>query len=758
MQPNNPNNSTGPIARSPKPAAQLAPTPSPPRGESSHADLPFAHYSWLLRAHSLRMACFVILVVMATALVSARLTPLYESSATLYIDGGAAKNLVGQDSQSATVSQIGEAETFLASQIRLMQSDAVVRPLAEKYDLLQREGQVNTGTMSPARIAKIRSAPIVLNGLRITRFPNTDVLQIGYRSTDPDVSAAIANGVAQSYIEHTYEIRIRSSADLSRFMSRELQGLRAKAEESSAKLAALERELNVVNPEEKTNILASRLLQLNTEFTRVQSERVKAESLFNSLSAGSLEAALGASQNDDLREAVRRLNDARGRFADVRSRFGVNHPEYDRQQAAVKELESQLDASVAIHVRQSAVEFHRAQNQEALLQRDLVDTKQEYDHLNARYFEYQRAKQEADTDRLLYEELVKRIRQDEINSGFQNNMARISDVARPPSRPFYPNVPLNLALAFMGSSIVAIFAVILSDRVDTTIRNPEQVTRSLQARLLGVLPSIGKEDLVKGLALEANSEPGYPAQLTPNRERHHDARHSAFDESVRTILNSVLLTDFDSRLRSVLMTSATPSEGKSTVAAHIAVSNAEQRRRTLLIDADMRRPSIHRLFRIPNSGGLTKVLDGEIQWRDALIQPRPDLELYVLPAGATGRRSADQVGQQLPQLLEEASEEFGLTIVDAPPLLGFPEPLQMAAAADGVIVVTRAAKTDRIAVAAVLGILHDLRANMIGLILNEVRKEMLHSYYYYDAYSKYYGTPKQRNRRGTARNERLPID
>jgi capsular exopolysaccharide synthesis family protein len=206
------------------------------------------------------------------------------------------------------------------------------------------------------------------------------------------------------------------------------------------------------------------------------------------------------------------------------------------------------------------------------------------------------------------------------------------------------------------------------------------------------------------------------------------------------------------------MTSATPSEGKSTVAAHIAVSNAEQRRRTLLIDADMRRPSIHRLFRIPNSGGLTKVLDGEIQWRDALIQPRPDLELYVLPAGATGRRSADQVGQQLPQLLEEASEEFGLTIVDAPPLLGFPEPLQMAAAADGVIVVTRAAKTDRIAVAAVLGILHDLRANMIGLILNEVRKEMLHSYYYYDAYSKYYGTPKQRNRRGTARNERLPID
>jgi len=730
------------VARTPRLGGDSLAPPHGSRPESVHGDLPFAHYSWLLRTHSLKMACFVLLAVTATALVSARLTPLYESSATLYIDSGAAKNLVGQDSQSATVSQLGEAETFIASQIRLIQSDSVVRPLAEKYDLLQREGQVNAAAMTPLRIAKIRAAPIVLKGLRVTRFPNTDVLQIGYRSTDPDLSAAIANGVAQSYIEHTYEIRIRSSADLSRFMSRELQGLRAKAEESSAKLAALERELNVVNPEEKTNILAARLLQLNTEYTKVQSERVKAESMYNSLAAGSLEAALGSSQNEDLRETVKRLNEARGRFADVRSRFGVNHPEYDRQQAAVKELEDQLDASVAIHVKQSAVEFHRAQNQEALLQRDLADTKQEYDHLNARYFEYQRAKQEADTDRMLYEELVKRIRQDEINSGFQNNMARISDVARPPSRPFYPNFPLNLALAFICSSVMAVFAVILTDRVDTTIRNPEQITRSLQARLLGVLPSIGKEDLIKGLVLEGNSEPGYPAQLAPIRE---STRHSAFDEAVRTILNSVLLTDFDSRLRSVLMTSATPSEGKSTVAAHIAISNAEQRRRTLLIDADMRRPSVHRLFRIPNSGGLTKVLDGELTWRDALIQPRPDLELYVLPAGATGRRSADQVGQQLPQLLEEATEEFGLTIIDAPPLLGFPEPLQMAAAADGVIVVTRAGKTDRVAVAAVLAILQDLRANTVGMILNEVRKEMLHSRYYYDTYSKYYGKPRKGN-------------
>jgi capsular exopolysaccharide synthesis family protein len=178
------------------------------------------------------------------------------------------------------------------------------------------------------------------------------------------------------------------------------------------------------------------------------------------------------------------------------------------------------------------------------------------------------------------------------------------------------------------------------------------------------------------------------------------------------------------------------------VAAHFALSNAEQSRRTLLIDGDMRRPSLHKLFQIPNSVGLSRVLDREIAWRDVLIQPRPDLELYILPAGPATKRASSIVGQALPQLLEEAAEDFDLIILDAPPLLGFPEPLEMAAAVDGVIVVARAGQTDRSAVAAVLDTLHDLRATVLGLVLNEVRKETSSSYYYYDSYTKYYGKRK----------------
>jgi capsular exopolysaccharide synthesis family protein len=219
---------------------------------------------------------------------------------------------------------------------------------------------------------------------------------------------------------------------------------------------------------------------------------------------------------------------------------------------------------------------------------------------------------------------------------------------------------------------------------------------------------------------------------------HSDEKYAGFGEAIRTLRNSILLTDFDRRLKTILMTSASPSEGKSTVAAHLALTHAEQGHRTLLIDGDMRKPSVHRLFDIPNAVGLSKALLCEFPWRDTLVNPRPGTPLFVLPAGPANRRAADVVGKELAQLLDEAAQEFDLVILDAPPLLGFPEPLQMAAAVDGVIIVTRAGQTNRTAVATVLNTLARLRANVIGLVLNEVHREMSHSYYYYGHYGKYY--------------------
>ena len=187
-----------------------------------------------------------------------------------------------------------------------------------------------------------------------------------------------------------------------------------------------------------------------------------------------------------------------------------------------------------------------------------------------------------------------------------------------------------------------------------------------------------------------------------------------------------------------MFTSAAPSEGKSTTAVHLAIAHAQQHHKTLLVDCDLRRTTIHKRFGVSNAAGLSDVLLDGRPWESVLMRTQSVPNLAVMPAGSVSRKSTDIVGQVLPAILEEASREFDLVILDAPPLLGFPEPLQMAALVDGVVIVARAGQTSRKGVASVLSTLQRLRANIVGVVLNEVHKEISNSYYYYGYYGKYY--------------------
>jgi capsular exopolysaccharide synthesis family protein len=217
-----------------------------------------------------------------------------------------------------------------------------------------------------------------------------------------------------------------------------------------------------------------------------------------------------------------------------------------------------------------------------------------------------------------------------------------------------------------------------------------------------------------------------------------DRQFSTYEEAVRTIRSSVLLTDFDRRLRTLMFTSATASEGKSTTAGHLAYAHAEQKKKTLLIDCDLRRPSQHKLFGITLNQGLSNVLNGEMGWRETIVHIPSNPDLDVITAGPPSRRAADMIGALLGPMMEEMAREYDLVVLDAPPLLGFAESLQMASSADGVIVVTLAGETNRKAVAAAISTLNHLRANVVGLVLNQAKKNHSDQYYYYGYYGKYY--------------------
>ena len=712
------------------------PLPEPPREpEPAEPAVPLSQYLWILKRHRWRILGAIATCVIGTAIVSARLTPVYEATATIDIDRSVPPGILGQE---ALQSAINDADQFMATQVKLIQSDSVLRPVDRQFNLRKREaGEKDSG---PLRTAEAEGAPVVLKQLKVTRPPNTYLLLVKYRSLDRQEAADVANATVRSYLEHTYRIRYQAAADLSQFMERQLEELRAKMERSRAALAHFERDLNVINPEERTNIVSARLLQLNTEYTSAQAERMKRETAFNSVKLGTLAAAQISSQGGDLEKLTEALNESRRRFVDAQTHYGDNHPEYRKALAQVTEAERAIEETRGSIAQRVEIEYHQAVERESMLRTAVSETKAEFDRLNAGSFEYQTVKREAETDKKLYEELVRKIKEAGINASFQNSSIRIADLARPPLKPVFPDMPLNLTLAFLFSTLLAIGAAVVNDVLDNTVRDPEQVRRTMKIAVVGSLPVIKNwRGQLRPVSSQGNGMGLAPVNGSAERDP------SPFDEAIRTVRNSILLTAFDRRLRSLLLTSASPSEGKSTVAVHLAMTHAGQRRRTLLIDGDLRRPSIHKFFDIPNNLGLSKVLVNDLPWREALVQPKPGLDLYVLPAGPSSPRAADQIGSVLPQLLEEAALEFDLVILDAPPLLGFPEPLEMAAAVDGVIVVTRAGQTNRTAVASVVATLADLRASVVGLVLNEVRKDMSHSYYYYGHYEKYYKQPQGEN-------------
>jgi succinoglycan biosynthesis transport protein ExoP len=700
--------------------------------EPEETRIPLSQYLWLLKRYRFRIAGFVTATLLTTWIVSARLTPIFESTATVDIDRQSPAGVVGDD---AARTALNDADQFLATQIKLVESDSVLRPVEARFDLRRQEHQ------SAAYSAGLgMEAPVTLKRLKVNRPPNTYLILIGYRSEDPQLAADAANAIAQSYLEHSYTIRIRSSASLSTFMERQLEELKAKMERSGQALAKFERDLNVINPEEKTNILASRLLQLNTDYTNAQGERLKREAAYDSVRGGWLDAELAAPQGEPLRKLAEQVNDAREHLAEVQSFYGAKHPEYARAQAKLDEEQAAFEAMRGSIVLRVETEFTEAQQREEMAQQAANGAKAEFDQVNARSFEYQAAKREADGDRTLYDELMRKIKEAGINAGFQNSAIRIADPARPALSPVFPDVPLNLLLAFLFSALLAVGAAVISDMLDKTIRDPEQVARTLHTDVIGSLPLMKTRPALSAGGLRAQGKAGGKAG-----EKASEDDLSGFNESVRTLRNSILLASFDRRYRSLLVTSAAPGEGKTTTAASLAAAHAEQGKRTLLIDGDLRRPNVHRNFDIPSVLGLSNVLMGEIPWREARVRVESVPQLDILPAGPPSRRAADLVGRGLTELLEEAASEYDLVVLDAPPFLGFAEPLQMATAADGVLVVARAGQTSRKAVATVLATLHRLRARVVGVVLNEVHKELSDSYYYYGYYRSYY-RPKEEAR------------
>src|SRR5208282_2420338 len=224
--------------------------------------------------------------------------------------------------------------------------------------------------------------------------------------------------------------------------------------------------------------------------TNAQTDRVRKEAAWKSVQSGSLESAQVSTQGENLKTLSAKLDEARQKFADAKTHYGPNHPEYRKAAVQVEEIERQLAQSSKNAAQRVEVEYHESLNREAMLQKAVAETKAEFDRLNARSFEYQSLKREADADKSLYEELVRKIKEAGINAGFQNSSIRIADEARPGLKPVFPRTWLNVLLAFLAAAFIGVGAAVLGDVLDNTIRDPDQVMRLMKTDVIGSLPAV----------------------------------------------------------------------------------------------------------------------------------------------------------------------------------------------------------------------------------------------------------------------------
>ncbi|MFL6448764.1 MAG: GumC family protein [Bryobacteraceae bacterium] len=652
-----------------------------------------------------KILSFMVVSAAAVAIFTARLQPLYEATAELSIERPGVSSIIGQDG-SGNNGPVNDMDQLVTTHIEALRSDAVLRPVAQKYRLLEREGQLKR--KSPVQVANIQAAPITLKRLQITRPPNTYMLRVTYRAHDPKLAADVANGIAEIYVEHSADAQAQMSVDRASVMQQELVGLRAKIAKSEAALTSLERHLSFNDSEAHVTTLETRYAQLSTELAAAQEERIRKGEAFTAVRTGALGAAQASTQSEALSKAIDRLAEARQKFAQTKAIYGTNHPEYRKAANEVTELSAQLDEMRGTTVKRVESEYSQSVAHEQALTNLLQNARAELDQTSPARHKYNQMKRELESDKQLSDEMARRIKEQAINGAFRHGLARISNPALPAAVPVFPNTLLLVVVASMASLMLAIGGALVADAFDQSVLDPEQAARSLRVNFLGALPELTKA--------AAAIKPGQ----VPSRE---SIAHclSSYEEAIRTVRNTLTLVDFNREHKTIMFTSALPSEGKSITVAHLGHAFALHGRRTLIIDADLRRPAAHKRLGIQPPSGLSGALEGQHSWRDAVVSVPSVPNLGFLAAGVTAVRASDLVTDGISKILDEAAREFDLVLIDAPPLLGFAETLQIGTAVDAVILVSQAGRTPGKLVATALNNLHRVRINVLGLLLTRAK-------------------------------------
>ncbi len=645
----------------------------------------------------------------------------------------------------------GEFEYYdpadLDTEVRILKSDLLALQVIRQLNLDQHSG-------NSAQAALHEPAPDVLlsdpaktsaaladfrGNLQVSLVPNTRIIEIRYHSADKDLAARVVNALANTYVEQNFKTRFESTMQASDWLSKQLVDLQIKVETSQEKLVQYQKEHQILGMDEKQNIITAKLDELNRELTAAEAARMEKEAVYRSVqpenpeaipSPGPVDSGKVSVAGSVLLEKLREQEaDLRIQIAQMNTQFGPAYPKLVQLNSQLKEVTAQMQAETRKAVGRLRAEYMASVQRENMLRAALEQQKVEANKLNENAIEYSLLKRDVDSNRTLYEGLLEKLKEAGVTAGLRSNNFRIVDVARVPTAPSEPNVPRNLAFALALGLTTGIGLAFGVESMDNTVRTPEQ------AQAISALPSLGMIPLGSRSRAELGNRKRLA--LAPSREAvelvTQERPKSQMAESYRALRTSLLLTSLGGPPKVILITSALPEEGKTTTSLNSAIVLAQGGTRVLLIDADLRRPSIHKTLGMGPRAGLSNVLTGSATLQQAIVPSEILPSLWVLPAGTPPPNPAELLASvNMKDVLEQLREQYDHIIVDTPPTLSVTDAVIMSTRADRVVLVIRSGQTTKQALRRARDTLLQVNAHVCGVLLNAVDLNSPDYYYYHE--------------------------
>lgn len=678
--------------------------------ETSTSGFDFSEYWRLAQKHRIIIAVAFLAAVVMGVIITLLTTPTYTAASLVQIDREAATVYNSEDSSRETLIQ---GEEFFQTQYGLITSRSLAERVVESLGLTRSQPFLDAaglaapteGTPAERRVAlRDEVLEVVRENLSVSPVRGSRLVKIEYSSANPELSSRIANAFADNFIQSNLDRRFESSSYARQFLEERLAQTKAQLENAERGLVAYATQEQIItlngSEDEQNNqsLPANSLVAANAALAQARVERIAAEARWREASNSSLMSIPEVLSNPTVQQLTQERARLTGEYQQQLTVYRPEFPAMQQRQNQIREIDGQL-RTVATNIRNSIrSQFQIAANQERALQSRVSGYTGDVLDLRDRSVEYNILLREVDTSRTLYDGLLQRYKEVGVTGGITTNNISIVDRADVPGAPSSPNLIINLLAAAMIGLGLGIAAAFILEALDETLATPDDVEHKLGVSVLGVVPRLEKDET--------------PLQALG------DIR-SPFSEAYYSLRTALQFSTSDGAPRSLLITSSRPAEGKSTTAYATALSLARIGKRVLLVDGDLRNPSMHRTMGSSNNVGMSNILAGGAAI-EAVVQSTKTENLAFIPCGPLPPNPAELwSGEQFERFLHEASTTYDHVVVDGPPVLGFADAPLLASALSGTIFVVEAGGTRRRQARGALSRLNTGYARLIGVVLTK---------------------------------------